>query len=77
MIPNTALINFLRTELDYHYKWQSDRICLYRKRGSTSRVEVRRITMHDETVVRSMLLRAGARLEDVERFIAQYKVNQH
>lgn len=77
MIPNTALINFLRTELDYHYKGQSDRVCLYKKRGSIKRVEVRRITMHDETVARSLLLRAGASLEAVERFIAQYKVNQH
>jgi hypothetical protein len=73
VIPNDALINFLRTELDFHFKRQSDRVMLYKKRGSTQRVEIRGVSAHDETVVRSLLKRAGASQDAIERFISQYK----
>lgn len=77
MIPNDALINYLRTELDYRYKGQSDRVVLYKKRGSTKRLEVRRNTMHDETVVKVLLRQAGAEPKEIERFIAQYRAATH
>ena len=76
MIPNDALINALRT-LDFHYKGQTDRVVLYKKSGSTRRVEVRRKTMHDEIAVRILLRQAGMQSEAIERFIAQYRTNQH
>ena len=73
MIPNDALINFLRT-LDFHFKRQTDRVMLYRQRGSTKRVEVRRVSAHDETAVKILLRQAGAGAEEIERFVAQYRV---
>ena len=76
MIPNDALINALRT-LDYHYKGQTDRVVLYKKAGSTRRLEVRRKTMHDETVVRILLRQAGMSAEAIERFITTYRADQH
>lgn len=76
MIPNDALINALRT-LDYHYKGQTDRVVLYKKRGSTKRVEIRRVTMHDEIAVRILLRQAGMEPDAIERFIAAYRTNQH
>ena len=77
MIPNDALINYLRTELDYHYKGQSDRVVLYKKRGSTKRLEIRRNATHDETVVKVLLRQAGAEPAEIERFIAQYRAATH
>ena len=76
MIPNDALINALRS-LDYHYKGQSDRVVLYKKRGSTKRIEVRRITLHDENAVKITLKFAGMDPDEIERFIAAYRTNQH
>lgn len=76
MIPNDALINALRT-LDYHYKGQSDRVVLYKKAGSTRRVEVRRKSMHDEQAARILLRQAGMDAEAIERFISGYRTNQH
>jgi len=75
VIPNAALINFLRT-LDFHYKGQTDRVMLYKQRGSTKRVEVRRLAAHDETAVKILLKQAGAPVDEIEQFIAQYRV-QH
>lgn len=77
MIPNDALINFIRTQLDYHYKDQADRVLIYKKRGSTKRLMVRRVSMHDETAVRVLLKQAGAEPEAIERFVAQYRASQH
>ena len=77
MIPNDALINVLRTELDYHYKGQTDRVLLYKKRGSIKRVEVRRVSMHDEQAVRILLRQAGMPAEQIEHFINAYRANQH
>ena len=76
MIPNDALINALRT-LDFHYKGQTDRVVLYKKSGSTRRVEVRRKSMHDEQTVRILLRQAGMEAGEIERFIASYRTNQH
>jgi hypothetical protein len=73
VIPNDALINFIR-KLDFHYKGQSDRVVLYKKRGSILRLEIRRVNAHDEGVARSLLRRAGASAEDIERFICQYRL---
>jgi hypothetical protein len=76
VIPNDALINFVRTELDYHYKGQADRVVIYKQRGSTKRLMIRRNAMHDETAVRVLLKQAGADPAKIERFVAQYKANQ-
>jgi hypothetical protein len=76
MIPHDALINALLS-LDYHYKGQSDRTLLYKKKGSTNRVNVRRISLHDEKAARILLQQAGMDREEVEKFIAAYRCSQH
>ncbi len=76
MIPNDVLINALN-ELDYHFKRQADRVMIYRKRGSTSRLTVRRITLHDETAVKILLRDAGMPPDEIEKFISTYHCDQH
>lgn len=75
MIPNDALINALRS-LKYEYKTQADRTLLYKQRGTTNRVSVRRVDLHDDKAARATLNQAGMRPEDVERFIAQYRISE-
>jgi hypothetical protein len=52
VIPNDALINALR-HLSFTFKRQADRVMIYKKRGSTRRVEVRRYDLHDEHYARA------------------------
>ena len=76
MIPHDALINALR-DLDFHFKGQADRTLLYKKKGTTKRVHVRRISLHDEKAARILLQQAGTPLEDIESFISTYRCSQH
>lgn len=48
MVPHDALINALRS-LKFEFKRQADRVDLYKQRGTTARVAVRRNQWHDET----------------------------
>lgn len=68
MIPNDALINALRS-LNFSFKKQTDRMMIYKLRGSTRRVAVRRNKSHDEIAVRSILRQAGMDDEAIEQFI--------
>ena len=76
MIPNDALINALRG-LDYHHKGQSDRMMIYKKRGDTKHVLVRRISLHDDDAARILLRQAGMSADDVEQFVATYRCVEH
>lgn len=76
MIPHDALINALR-DLDYHFKDQADRTVLYKQKGTTNRVHVRRISFHDEKAARILLQQAGMSLEEIEKFINTYRCSQH
>jgi len=74
VIPNDALINALR-KLGYKFKDQKDRVALYKKPGSTARIGVRRIDLHDEQAVRILLKQAGMPQTEIESFINNYKTN--
>ncbi|MGH9638272.1 MAG: hypothetical protein ACRD72_25845 [Candidatus Angelobacter sp.] len=76
MIHNTKLINALRS-LNYTFKRQADRVCIYKQRGTTRRVAVRRHDWHDEEYVRTLLRSAGMPLDDVERFIIETRETKH
>ena len=76
MIPNAALINALR-DLDFSFKRQADRVVIYKKAGSTARVNVRRVTLHDEDYCRILLGQAGMPPDEIELFITNYHCNQH
>jgi len=76
MIPHDALINALR-ELKFQYKGQTDRVLLYKKQGGTQRIAIRRVGLHDEKAARTILKQAGMQSEKIEKFIANYRSNQH
>ena len=76
MIPNDALINALNG-LEFSFKRQADRVMIYKKRGSTARINVRRITLHDEDYCRILLRQAGMPPDEIDRFITNYRCNQH
>lgn len=69
MVPNDTLINAVRS-LGYKFKKQTDRVDLYKKKGGTQRVAIRRNSAHDPDYARSILKQAGMSLEAIERFIA-------
>ena len=72
MIPNDALTNALRS-LGFVFKRQTERVKLWKRRGSTSRVTVRANSSHDEDYARAILRQAGMPTEAIERFIAEAK----
>ena len=68
MIPKDALINAIRS-LNFTFKDQTDRVEIWKKRGSTDRVEIRRRDLHDPLAVRIILRQAGMAAGDIELFI--------
>ncbi len=72
MIPNDALINALRS-LKFTFKRQSDRVSIYKQRGTTLRVSVRRNKKHDEMYARVILRQAGMLPAEIDSFIASAK----
>lgn len=70
MVPNDALINALRS-LSFDFKRQTDRVMIYKKRGSSVRVGVRRNVAHDEDYARVILRQAGMAADQIESFIRQ------
>lgn len=73
MIPTDALVNALRS-LNFTFKRQADRVMIYKQRGTTKRVSVRRCDLHDEDYVRRTLAFAGMPPEEIERFIVDARV---
>jgi hypothetical protein len=72
VVPNTALINALRS-LNFEYKRMADRVCIYKQKGSTKRVVVRKHTDHDDDYAKVILMQAGMEPELIEKFVAQYR----
>lgn len=68
MIPSDALTNALRS-LNFKFKRQADRVMIWKQRGSTLRVSVRRNRFHDPDYARIVLKQAGMSPEDIENFI--------
>ena len=68
MIPNDALINAVRDQ-GFTFKKQTERVVIYKERGTTARVAIRRNVMHDELYVRILLRQAGMPADKIERFI--------
>lgn len=76
VIPTHKLINALRS-LDFHHKRQTERINLYKKRGSPDRVEVRKRDYQEVETAKGILRRAGMDQEEIEKFIAECKESLH
>ena len=71
MIQRHVFINKLR-DLGYHYRDQSDRMQLYRKRGGTHEVTIRRKENPlSDKYVESVLKQCGLSEADARTFIGQ------
>lgn len=70
MIPHDTVINALR-ELGFTFKKQTDRVVIYKKRGGTNRVAVRRRDFHDRKAIGVLLAQAGMPHDEIERFLDQ------
>jgi hypothetical protein len=76
VIPNDALVNALRS-LKFSFKRQADRVMIYKQRGTTRRVGVRRCDYHDEVAAREVLKLAGMAPDKIEKFIQSAKTGRH
>ena len=71
MVPNDALISVLRRKLNYKFKRQTERVNVYKERGSTRRALIKKSAWHTPEYARSILRSAGMDEEDIEQFLAQ------
>ncbi len=71
MVPNDALTNFLRRQLNYTHKRQTERVSIYKLRGNTRRVAVRKNAQHSPEYAKSVLRLAGASDDQIEKFLNQ------
>lgn len=76
MIPNSKLLNALRSR-GYEFKDQLGRVCIYKLKGGTSRIEVRKHNYHGPDYCRHILVRAGMPLVEIEKFIAECTETRH
>lgn len=72
MIPRERLINKLR-ELGFTFDRQADRVELYKKKGDTQRVTVRRKDCLAEETVKQTLAQCGMSAADILSFMGQCK----
>ncbi len=68
MVPNESLINAVRSQ-GFSFKRQTDRMAVYKQRGGTKRVLIRRNASHDEIYAREILRTAGMPDADIEKFL--------
>ena len=68
MISNAALTNALRS-LNFTFKRQTDRVMIWKQRGTTLRVSVRRHSTHDNEYSAVVLRQAGMSEEEIAAFI--------
>ena len=71
MVPNDALINVLRRELGYGFKKPTDRTNIYKKKGGTHRVFIRKNAVHSPEYARAILRSAGMSDDGIEQFLRQ------
>jgi hypothetical protein len=71
-VGNDALINALRS-LNFTFKRQADRVMIWKQKGSTLRVSVRRNVSHDEEYAATVLKQAGMGAQEIKAFLASCK----
>ena len=76
MIPHDAVLNALR-KLNFSFKRQTDRVDLYKQKGTPRRVTLNRNAMHDPMYVRILLKQAGMSEADIEAFIQETDKRLH
>lgn len=71
MVSNNALINKIRSK-GFSYKGRSDRMEIYKQRGTTKRILIRRHANHDPDYATAILRQAGFDEYEITAFIAEY-----
>lgn len=71
MVSNNALINILRSK-GYTFNRQADRVEIWKQKGSTKRVMIRRNTAHDPEYVGIIMRQAGFGDGEILKFLSQY-----
>jgi len=61
-------------DLGFKYKRETDRVYLYKKPGNPSFITIPRSDLLDDDFVRVNLKLCGCSKEDIETFIAQYRL---
>ena len=73
MVLRDHFINLIRSK-GYEYKRETDKVCLYRKRGTSEVITIRRKQDPlDDSYVRTTLQQMGLSADEIEKFIAQNK----
>ena len=67
-VGNDALTNALRS-LKFTFKRQADRVMIWKQKGTTLRVSVRRNASHDEEYAATVLRQAGMNENDIKAFL--------
>jgi hypothetical protein len=76
VIPHDAVLNALR-KLKFSFKRQTDRVDLYKQKGSPRRVSLSRNAMHDPTYIRTLLKQAGMADAEIDNFIQETDQKLH
>lgn len=76
MISNEALTNAVRS-LNFTFKKQTDRMMIWRKRGSPLRVQIRRNAYHTAEYAGTVLRQAGMSADEIEAFLRSATVTSH
>ncbi len=71
MVPNDALINVLRRKLNHTFKQQTERVSIYKQRGSTNRVAVKKANQHSPEYAGTVLRQAGMSQEEIDQFLVE------
>ncbi len=70
MVPHTKLINAVRSK-GYAFKRKTERVEVYKLKGSTKRVVVQANRTHDPKYARATLRLAGWTDPEIEKFLAE------
>ena len=76
MIQREHLLKAIRKK-GYMFKRQTERIELYKLKGGTNRVQLRKIALHDNKAAKAILKAAGYSDSEIEDFIAECNTNTH
>ena len=76
MVPNDALTNAIRS-LGFTFKRQTDRMMVWKRKGSTDRIMIRRNQFHSEEYSRILLKQAGMNPLEIDRFISGVNTSCH
>lgn len=73
LVSREAVVNRIR-EAGFTFKRQADRVEIWKKRGSTTRVDLRRRDMYDELYAATILRQAGLSEQEIAAFFQQIKI---